>query len=143
MLRLLQAAEDYIASLYPPESRYAEPLDSLALPHVAVFCAGVPGEWLACCALKHMQDPEAYGEIKRLFVAPGARGLGLAKQLMAHIEAHALAEGIRVLRLETGISQPEALGLYRSLGYATRGPFGAYPSDPPDPFSVFLEKRLP
>ena len=43
------------------------------------------------------------------------------------------------MRLETGIRQPEAIGLYRSAGYAEIGPFGAYR---PDPLSLFMEKRL-
>ena len=42
-----------------------------------------------------------------------------------------------LLRLETGVLQPEALGLYRKLGYRERGPFGAYAADP---LSVFMEK---
>jgi putative acetyltransferase len=43
------------------------------------------------------------------------------------------------LRLETGIHQPEALGLYRAAGFVERGPFGPYR---PDPLSVFMEKPL-
>ena len=46
---------------------------------------------------------------------------------------------MHVARLETGIHQPEALGLYRRLGYVERGPFGSYALDP---LSVFFEKRL-
>ena len=46
---------------------------------------------------------------------------------------------IRLARLETGISQPEAIGLYRRLGYRERGPFGRYR---PDPLSLFMEKTL-
>ena len=59
---------------------------------------------------------------------------------MAHIEAEMLREGRNISRLETGISQPEALGLYRALGYQDCVAFGDYPSD--DPFSIFMEKRL-
>ena len=47
--------------------------------------------------------------------------------------------GVTLARLETGIRQPEALGLYRRLGYLERGRFGAYLEDP---LSVFMEKRL-
>jgi putative acetyltransferase len=49
-----------------------------------------------------------------------------------------LAEGRHILRLEAGIHQPEALGLYEALGYVRRGPFGDYGDDP---VSVFMEKR--
>jgi len=44
-----------------------------------------------------------------------------------------------VIRLETGVRQPESLGLYRRLGYRQRGPFGAYRADP---LSTFFEKRI-
>ena len=69
-----------------------------------------------------------------------ARGLGLAKQLMQRIEEEARACGRMIARLETGIHQPESLGLYRRLGYVDRGAFGDYPAD--DPNSVFMEKVL-
>ena len=80
-----------------------------------------------------------YAEIKRVYVSPRARGLGLAKKLMDRIEAEARMTGRMIARLETGIHQPEALGLYRRLGYADRGPFGDYTEDPN---SVFMEKLL-
>jgi putative acetyltransferase len=78
--------------------------------------------------------------VKRVYIHPKSRGLGLGRKLMAHIEAEMLAEGRRISRLETGISQPEALGLYRALGYVERHAFGDYPAD--DPFCVFMEKEL-
>ena len=81
-----------------------------------------------------------YAEVKRVYVHPKSRGLGLGRKIMAHIEAEMLAEGRSISRLETGISQPEALGLYRALGYQDCAAFGDYPSD--DPFSIFMEKRL-
>jgi putative acetyltransferase len=58
---------------------------------------------------------------------------------MQRIEDEALASGRTIARLETGIHQPEALGLYRATGYTDRGPFGDYPQDPN---SVFMEKPL-
>ena len=78
--------------------------------------------------------------MKRVYVRPAARGLGLARQIMARIEEEARREGRLLARLEAGIHQPEALGLYRALGYVDRGPFGDYPVD--DPNSVFMEKSL-
>jgi putative acetyltransferase len=58
---------------------------------------------------------------------------------MNHLEAEARRLGVSVLRLETGISQPEALALYRRRGYVERAPFGAYRLDP---LSLFMEKTL-
>jgi putative acetyltransferase len=59
--------------------------------------------------------------------------------LMTVLEDEARVLGFKFARLETGISQPEALGLYRALGYADRAPFGDYKLDP---LSVFMEKTL-
>jgi len=58
---------------------------------------------------------------------------------MDFLEQHLYDAGVPVARLETGVKQPEALALYRKLGYAERGPFGAYGEDP---LSVFMEKCL-
>ena len=60
-------------------------------------------------------------------------------KIMQYLEAELQQRGISVFRLETGVRQPEALGLYRKLGYVDREPFGAYK---PDPLSVFMEKRV-
>ena len=80
-----------------------------------------------------------YGEIKRMFVADAARGHGIGRRLLAAIESEARNFGLSVLRLETGIRQPAAIGLYRSCGYREVAPFGDYG---PDPLSVFMEKTL-
>lgn len=74
-----------------------------------------------------------------MYVSPAARGEGLGRAILARIESEAQREGLRVMRLETGNRQNEALGLYRSAGYVDCGPFGEYQ---PDPLSHFMEKRL-
>jgi putative acetyltransferase len=81
-----------------------------------------------------------YAEIKRVFVSEHGRGQGLSRLIMAKLEGHAANKGVLKLRLETGIYQPEAIGLYEKLGYTKRGSFGSYPDD--DPYSVFMEKTL-
>jgi putative acetyltransferase len=86
-----------------------------------------------------MIDDGRYAEIKRVFVVEGMRGGRIAERIMAELERRMAKRGITVFRLETGISQPAALALYRRLGYREREPFGAYR---PDPLSVFMEKRL-
>ena len=80
-----------------------------------------------------------YGELKRMYVVPEARGRQLGRRILDHIEAEARREGLNCLRLETGIHQPEALALYRAAGYVEREAFGTYA---PDPLSVFMEKIL-
>jgi DNA-binding MarR family transcriptional regulator/GNAT superfamily N-acetyltransferase len=73
------------------------------------------GEPAGCGALKF--HPGAPAEIKRMWVAPAARGLGLGRRLLAELEAHAAAHGVRVLRLETNRTLTEAISLYRTAGY--------------------------
>lgn len=74
-----------------------------------------------------------------MFVRPACRGQGLGQALLAFLETQAAAHGCRQLLLETGVSQPEALGLYQRAGYVRRGPFGSYTDDP---LSVFMSKPL-
>jgi GNAT superfamily N-acetyltransferase len=77
--------------------------------------ATLHGEPAGCGALKF--HPGAPAEIKRMWVAPGVRGLGLGRRLLAELEAHAAAHGVRVLRLETNQTLTEAISLYRTAGY--------------------------
>jgi putative acetyltransferase len=74
-----------------------------------------------------------------MYVLPGHRGQGVARELLAFLEAEAVRRGIGVMRLETGNLQPQALRFYESAGYVRRGPFGDYDDDP---HSVFMEKAL-
>jgi len=135
--RLLAALDVYQSALYPAESNHFLDVDTLAGPTVRFFVARREGEALGCAALRI--DPSGYGELKRMYVTPLARGVRLGRRLLDRIEAEARREGLDYLRLETGIHQPEALRLYRAAGYREREPFGDYA---PDPLSVFMEKRL-
>ena len=71
-------------------------------------------------------------EIKRMYVAPPARGRGLSRVVLAELEATALAAGLDWLVLETGLPQTSGLGLYRSSGYAQidGAPYGHYLDEP-------------
>ena len=137
VVRLLEALDAYQSSLYPPESNHFLDVETLSAPEVRFFVARRGGQALGCAALR--VDPAGYGELKRMFVAPEARGLRLGRRLLDRIEEEARSTGLRCVRLETGIHQPEALGLYRSAGYVERAAFGDYR---PDPLSVFMEKSL-
>jgi putative acetyltransferase len=135
---LIAMSESYMSVLYPSESNHFEPADGLRPPQGSFYGVWRDGRLVGCGGVKWF-DADGYGEIKRLFVLDSERGRGAARQLMAQLEAELLERGVRVARLETGIHQPEALGLYRRLGYAERGPFGGYA---PDPLSIFFEKVL-
>ena len=73
------------------------------------------GEPAGCGALKF--HPGAPAEIKRMWVSPAVRGLGLGRRLLAELEAQAAERGVRVLRLETNQTLTEAISLYRAAGY--------------------------
>ena len=138
---LIAQSEALMTALYPSESNHFEPADGLRPPHGCFLGLWRGGRLVGCGGVKHFAaaDGPAYGEIKRLFVLDSERGRGAAKQLMAALEAELSARGVTLARLETGIHQPEAIGLYRRLGYAERAPFGGYALDP---LSVFFEKVL-
>lgn len=137
VIALIHELDDYQRALYPPESNHLLGVDALLQPDVRFFVARRGGEPLGCGALRI--DAGGWGEVKRMFVRPAARGERLGRRLLQRIEEEARREGLAWLRLETGIHQPEALGLYRAAGYVERGPFGEYG---PDPLSVFMEKPL-
>lgn len=74
--------------------------------------------------------PEGTAEVKRVYVAPGFRGRGLSRTLMNAAEDAARAAGVRHLILESGLMQPESLGLYLRLGYDPVEPFGVFADEP-------------
>ncbi len=135
--RLIAEADAYAESLYPPESNHLVSPENLVAEGVRFFVARADGVAVGCAALRRNATA---GELKRMFVLERARGMGVGRAILKAVEAAGRADGVAVLRLETGTRNTEALGLYRRAGYAERGPFGAYSADP---VSVFMEKQLP
>lgn len=135
---LVEALDTYLSGLYPAESNHLLDVATLATPDYRFAVARAGGWPVGCGALRI--DPAGYGELKRMYVRPQTRGLGLGRRLLAFLEAVAREEGLDRLCLETGIRQPEAIALYRAAEYVERGPFADYL---PDPLSLFMEKRLP
>jgi putative acetyltransferase len=134
---LLDESSAYMASLYPAESNHILGVEALQQPEVTFVVARVDGQALGCGAV--LKSGEHWAELKRMFVSPAARGQKLGRRLLQRLELIAAEKGATLLRLETGIKQPEALALYRSAGFVEIGPFGEYQ---PDPLSVFLEKSI-
>jgi DNA-binding MarR family transcriptional regulator/ribosomal protein S18 acetylase RimI-like enzyme len=87
----------------------------MTLPAGLFLVATLHCEAVGCGGLKFHGDAPA--EVKRMWVAPAARGLGLGRRLLTELEAHAAAHGVTVLRLETNGSLAEAISLYRASGY--------------------------
>ncbi|MGF6432688.1 MULTISPECIES: bifunctional helix-turn-helix transcriptional regulator/GNAT family N-acetyltransferase [Bradyrhizobium] len=99
---------------------------------IVAMSDGLP---IGCVGLKGSSS--AFAEIKRLWVAPGARGLGLGRRLMDAAEQAARKLGIAVLRLDTNSALPEAGQLYRRTGWTEIPRF----NDDPYP-DLFFEKHL-
>lgn len=95
-------------------ARRTDPAD-LTLPRGLVLVASLGDEPVGCGALRFHDDGVA--EIKRLWVAPHVRGVGLGARLLAALEARARREGSRLARLDTNRALTEAIAMYRRSGY--------------------------
>jgi ribosomal protein S18 acetylase RimI-like enzyme len=82
------------------------------------------GDPIGCGALK---CHASYGEIKRMWVAPSSRGLGIGRRVLAHLETLARKRRLPLLRLETNRALTEAQALYMSQGYREVSPFNDEP----------------
>ncbi|MCA0918934.1 GNAT family N-acetyltransferase [Pseudooceanicola nanhaiensis] len=133
---LLDASHALMRALFNPEENHFLPHEALRAPDIRFFAAGPEGAPLGVAAL---QIKEGYGEVKSFFVAPEARGMGIGATLVARVEAEAKANGLTILRLETGEALDAACRLYERHGFVRRGAFGDYPDNG---VSVFMEKRL-
>ena len=134
---LIQELEATLAPLYPSESRHGFSVEKLIAEKVAFFVLRYDGAPAGCGGVKLFGTE--YGEVKRIFVRAQYRGKGLSKLIMEHLAEYARERGIPILRLETGIYQPEAIGLYERLGYRRIGSFGEYKNDP---LSIYFEKKI-
>jgi len=136
---LLAAQQDEMASYYGGEGGSgAPPRGEEFLPPAGVFLAARrDGEIIGCGGICRLD--EGVAELRRMYVAPAARGLGIGRQLLAALESAAVELGYSSIRLETGFRQREAIGLYESAGFRRGDCWGPYLSDPK---SVCYEKPL-
>lgn len=124
----------------PPESIHMMDASELDIPAVHFFVARENGQPLAMGAFKLLSET-GHAEIKSMHVLAEARGRGLSKAMLAHVETEARKAGVARLSLETGV-QPTfiaARALYERAGYAPCAPFEGYWDDPN---SLFLNKTL-
>ena len=135
---LIAELEALLAPHYPNESRHGLNIEQLLAQGVAFFVLRSDGIPAACGGIKLFGTE--YGELKRMYVRPPFRGLGLGRHMLEHLTAYALHHGVHVLRLETGIYQPEARRLYERYGFQRIPPFGDYAEGP---FHLFYEKLIP
>jgi putative acetyltransferase len=136
-MELITELDAHLIPLYPPESHHGLNVNKLLQEAVAFFVMRHERVAAGCGGIK-LFDTE-YGEVKRMYVRPQFRGLGLGTLMLNHLAEYARQQGIEVLRLETGIHQLAAISLYERFGFQRIPPFGAYKEDP---LSVFFEKRI-
>jgi putative acetyltransferase len=144
VVAMLAELDAYLASLYEPEANHILDVKALLEPEIDFLVAEQSGALIGCGATRRMpaeaqSGGKRYGEIKRMFVAPGARGQRVGQRLLEVLEQRLRADGLTLALLETGRDQVEAVRLYERCGYALRGSFGGYPDNG---LSVFYEKRL-
>jgi putative acetyltransferase len=134
---LILELEAHLASLYPATSRHGFSVERLVAENVDFFVLRTDGMPAGCGGILFV-DGE-YGEIKRMYVRPELRGLGLGRRILEHLTRHAMSRGITLLRLETGIHQREAIALYERQGFHRIPPFGPYTDDP---LTLCYEKQV-
>jgi DNA-binding MarR family transcriptional regulator/N-acetylglutamate synthase-like GNAT family acetyltransferase len=116
--------ERFDAGWNPARSISARPHE-LTPPAGMFLIADLRQEPVGCGALKF--HAEAPSELKRMWVAPRVRGLGVGRRLLHELEAHARQAGVAVLRLETNRALTEAIELYRRAGYEEVEAFNSEP----------------
>ncbi len=139
-----EVQQEYVRRYGGPDETPLEPT-MFDPPRGAFFVLYANGEPVATGAWRLRGDVEVFGttataEVKRMYVAPAGRRRGLARRMLAHLEATAHAAGAEAAVLETGIAQPEAIALYESSGYVPVPGFGHYRDSP---LSRCLAIRLP
>jgi len=135
---LIEELEEHLASLYPSESRHGYTVEKLLRTGVAFFVIRDGSEPVGCGGIQLFGTE--YAELKRMYVRPAWRGKRLGRLLLDHLINYARARGVHVIRLETGIHQDAAIGMYEAAGFRRIPPFGTYTDDP---VSRCYEMRLP
>lgn len=130
-----ELASRFDAGFDPAQSISADDHE-MSPPAGIFFLARLRERPVGCGGLKLHGDAPA--ELKRMWVATSARGLGVGSRLLHDLEEHAQASGVRVLRLETNRALKEAIALYRARGYREVPAFNA------EPYAHhWFEKRFP
>ena len=131
---LVLELEDHLAARYPAESRHGFSVRQLIDEGVDFFVLRSDGRPAGCGGILFVADDgEPYGEVKRMYVRDEFRGSGFGRRILAHLVDQARTRGVPLLRLETGIDQVEAIGLYEAMGFRRCLPFGPYRDDPLSP----------
>jgi putative acetyltransferase len=141
---LLDALDRYLGELYEPEANHSLSVSELLAPAVSFFVARHGDDIVGTGAVRLMPGEadtagQPYGEVKRMYVDPAARGQRIGERLLQTLEALLKEQGVALALLETGNDQREAVRLYERCGYTRRGAFAGYPDNG---LSLFMSKAL-
>ena len=139
-LSLLREAAIEARDLYPELHSEGAPWPSNSpTPAGGTYVIAYEGEKpVGCGALRPLDS--ATVEVRRMYVLKSTRRAGLARRILAVLQASASRMGYKVMRLETGNRQQPAMALYESFGFERIAPFGEYANDPT---SICYEKHVP
>ncbi len=133
-VRALIAELDAIGSaLYPAESNHFDAPETLVAVGALFLVVDIDGVLVGCGAAKNCGG---WAEIKRMYLKPEARGLGIAPALLQRLLDWTRAQGLPAARLEVGVASHAALAAYRRAGFTE---IDAFPPYRADPMSVFME----
>ena len=136
---LIATLNGELAIVYPEEGATHFRLDPSGVADgngafLIAFRGGVP---VGCGAVRRIDA--LTGELKRMYVTPETRGLGVGRALLVALQAEARRLGLARVVLETGVRQARALSLYERDGFARIAPFGEYVGSP---LSVCMAKDI-
>jgi GNAT superfamily N-acetyltransferase len=138
VVALVQAQWDELTARYgtpEPEPTSITNPSAFIAPTGAFVAARLANEVVGCGGICRYDDTIA--ELKAMYVVPAQRGRGYGRLIVRELEARAAGLGYRVVRLETGEAQPEAIAVYTSLGYAPIEPYREC-----DPRSICFERSI-
>lgn len=123
--RLLLDLDEYLNSLYRPEENFLDlPAEDVVGGRGTFVVAREDGVAVGCGAIRRISSTT--GEVKRMFVAPPARGRGVGGRILAALEAWAASAGMTRLMLEAGDRQSAAIRFYERTGFVAIPCFGEY-----------------
>ncbi|MHA7966435.1 GNAT family N-acetyltransferase [Paenibacillus sp. CAU 1782] len=138
LAELIAALDLYLLGLYRPEEIYTVDFADPKTKDM-IFVVAYDGDRAIGCGGIRLLDAESV-ELKRFFVVPDMRRGGVAGSIYRYLEERAAGLGCRIMRLETGEPQHEAVTFYQKYGYYKIEPFGEYEGCES---SLCMEKVLP
>jgi putative acetyltransferase len=139
-LQLAAALWAELGLLYPEMTAPPFPPRDIVGERAVFMVASLGGKAIGCGAIRPF--PEGIwevAEVRRIYVAPEARGRGVAAAILRALEDWAETRGYAMTRLETGARQPIAIRLYERFGYRRIASYGHHAADP---LAVCFEKSL-